>query len=234
MANVTVLGVLFKGRKQDGDFQFMVEQPEHANSVFVICENYMDMLYANENGGGTAALRTKTWPIAKEPRAVGIPTGWSQETGGFRSLIPIVRTLIDLAVDRVVAHIIKYPNVNKVIYSADGTNDNKLGVGIFKKTLSATVCNYMSAAIRDIPQRLTVALSKSNFPTVENLRDQEILAHVPAFIFGQVIHERDRTARIALELQKKMKRAGDKRPADPASGGPSKRNHTITSFVSRY
>ena len=50
-----------------------------------------------EDGGGTAALRTKTWPIAESPCAVGIPTGWSQETGGFISLLPIVKTLIDLS-----------------------------------------------------------------------------------------------------------------------------------------
>ena len=76
-ANVTVFGVFFKGRKKDGDFQYMARRPEHANSVFIICENYMDMLYANEDGDGTAALRTKTWPLAENPCAVGIPTGWS-------------------------------------------------------------------------------------------------------------------------------------------------------------
>tara|TARA_B110000046_G_scaffold185548_1_gene227662 strand:- start:2249 stop:2923 length:675 start_codon:yes stop_codon:yes gene_type:complete len=219
---VVVCGVLFNRLGEEGDFSYMAHQPEHANAVFVICENVCDLFYAKENGGGTAALRTETSPISENPCAVGIPTGWSHETGGFRSLIPVVRTLIDLAVARVVAHLIKYPHVNKVLYSADNVDINMLGAGIFKNTLSAEVCHYMSVAVRDIPQRHASALSKGSFPTFEELRAQEILAPVPAFVFAQVIHERDRTARMYLALKGKLKLAG-----------VNKRRHASTSFVNR-
>ena len=102
MASPVVMGVVYRGKKKDGDFNFMIKRPEHANSVFIICENVHDMILSTENGGGTAVLRDSTWPNSDTPRAVGIPTGWSQETGGFRVLVKEVCTLIDLAIDRVV------------------------------------------------------------------------------------------------------------------------------------
>ena len=68
--NITVLPVLFKGRKKDGDFKYMTGRPEHANSVFILAENYRDMLLATEDGGGTAALRIKTWPNSMISRCV--------------------------------------------------------------------------------------------------------------------------------------------------------------------
>ena len=233
---VTVLGVLFKGRKKDGDFKFMASRPEHANSVFVIGENYMDMLFSTDDGGGTAALRSQTWPNTERPCAVGIPTGWSQETGGFRSLIPVVKTLIDYGVDRIIAHLIKFPHVNKIIYSADSTNGSKIGVGIFKHTLSDEVRDYMSSAVHDIPRRFAVA-SKQRSLTMAQIRNHEITAPVPAFMFAQVIHERDRIARIAAEDKEKLKRlSGSKRSAESAPAGSIdvvKRSRPITSFLAK-
>jgi hypothetical protein len=210
---ITVLPVLFKGRKKDGDFKYMVGRPEHANSLFMVAENYRDMILSTEDGGGTAALRTKTWPTAKSPCAVGIPTGWSQETGGFISLLPIVKTLVDLSINRVIAHLIENPNVNKIIYSADSADDSKIGVGIFKKTLHDDVRDYISSAIHDIPRRFAGALKAAqSFPSTKELREQEITTPVPVFMFAEVIHERARAARVAGEAQEKLKRV-DKKPA---------------------
>lgn len=235
--NITVLPVLFKGRKKDGDFKYMAGRPEHANSVFIVAENYRDMLLSTEDGGGTAALRTKTWPISNAPCAVGIPTGWSQETGGFVSLLPVVKTLVDLSIKRVLAHLIENPHVNKIIYSADSTDDSKLGVGIFKTTLSDDVRNYISSAIHDIPRRFARALKVDPiFPTTEQLRQQEITTPVPVFMFAEVIHERARAARVAGDAQEKLKRL-DKKPAfgigkkpEPTIGR-SGRIQTISHFV---
>lgn len=212
---ITVLPVLFSGRKKDGDFKYMAGRPEHANSLFILAENYRDMLLSTEDGGGTAALRTKTWPNSKSPCAVGIPTGWSQETGGFISLVPIVKTLVDLSINRVVAHLIENRDVNKIIYSADSADDSKIGVGIFKKTLHDDVRDYISSAIHDIPRRFARALkADSRFPTTKQLRQQEISTPVPVFMFAEVIHERARAARVASEAQEKLKRVEKK----PASG----------------
>ena len=235
--NITVLPVLFKGCKKDGDFKYMAERPEHANSVFIVTENYRDMLLSTENGGGTAALRTKTWPTSKAPCAVGIPTGWSQETGGFVSFLPIVKTLVDLSVNRIVAHLLENPHVNKVIYSADSTDDSKIGVGIFKTTLSDDVRDYISSAIHAIPRLFALALKKPTFPTTEQLRQQEITTPVPVFIFAEVIHERARAVRIAGEAQEKLKRV-DKKPAfgignkpDPTIGKSGRIQTTIHHFA---
>jgi len=199
--DICVLPVLFKKRGADGDFKYMSTRPEHTNSVFILAENYRDMLFFTDDGGGTAALRTKTWPNTNNPCAVGVPTGWSQETGGFASLLPIVRTLVDLSIDRVVVHLIEHPHVNTVIYSADSSDDSKIGVGIFKTTLSVQVRDYISDAIHDIPLRFAHAVNDPNRKTMEELRELEITAPVPAFMFAEVIHGERRATRAFAEMK---------------------------------
>lgn len=207
MRTIAVRGVLFTEREKDGDFKYMSARAEHANSVFIVGENYLDMLFNTKDGGGTAAIRTKTWPNTDGPCAVGIPTGWSQESGGFRMLLPVVRKLIDAGIDRVVAHLIKFPHVNEVIYSADIADQSKLGVGIFKSTLSDDVRDYLTTAVHDIPNRFAkVATNPALQKTTEQIREEEItMKEVPAFLFAQVVHESARLARIASDAQKKLK-----------------------------
>ena len=201
--DISVIGVVFKGRKKDGDFKYMATRPEHANTVFIITENYRDMLFSSENGGGTAALRSRTWPLSKTPCAVGIPTGWSQEVGGFVSLLPHVKQLVDLGVERVVAHLIEHPHVKKVIYSADETDHSQLGVGIFKSTLSDEVRKYISSAIHDIPRRFARVLQKPVRKTKEQIRKEETTTPVPAFMFAEVMHAWKCYERIVREAQNK-------------------------------
>ena len=223
--SIAIRPVLFVGKESCGDFAYMAPRPEYANCVFLICENYMDMLFCNENGAGTATLRKRTWPLSKSPCAVGIPTGWSVETGGFRVLVDSIRRLIDLAIDRVIAHLIEHPNVDTVIYSADPTDNAQMGVGIFQATLSQAVREYISTAIHDIPRRHANALAASDFPTMEQLREAEILLPVPAFTFAQVIHERDVLARTVAQLRKNLNASSSteadvrrKRPATTQAG----------------
>lgn len=237
--SIAIHPVLFLGKERCGDFAYMAPRPEYANSVFLICENYMDMLFCNEDGAGTAALRTRTWPLSKSPCAVGIPTGWSVDTGGFRVLVDTVRRLIDLAIDRVIAHLIEHPNVDTVIYSADPTDSQQMGVGIFKNTLSEDVREYISAAIHDIPRRHANALVASDFSTTEQLRDAEILLPVPAFTFAQVIHERDVLLQTVAQLHKKLNASSTeadvhrKRPATTQAGNGASEPRPNTWFFNK-
>ena len=102
---VKVYGVLFSGLNKIGDFAWMVKKQKYNNTLFVIMENFLDAISDDKSaGGGTATLRpftkvndTDTVP----PRAVGIPTGWSMESGGFSHVGIESKRAIDLSVERI-------------------------------------------------------------------------------------------------------------------------------------
>eukprot|EP00966_Prymnesium_polylepis_P111800 2586298-Prymnesium_polylepis.1 len=80
---LTVLGVPFARKNSDGDYKWMVKQAKYDDALFVIMENFADMVGDDRRaGGGTACLRPVTLFHSKQhmkPRATGIPTGWSSE-----------------------------------------------------------------------------------------------------------------------------------------------------------
>eukprot|EP00966_Prymnesium_polylepis_P326238 7382151-Prymnesium_polylepis.1 len=96
-----VYGVLFTGLNKVGDFAWMVMKVKYKNTLFVIMENFLDAISDDKSaGGGTAILR----PLSKvsesdtaPPRAVGIPTGWSTESGGFSHVGIESKRAIDLS-----------------------------------------------------------------------------------------------------------------------------------------
>ena len=194
---VTVTGVVFRRRLEIGDFKWMVTQPEYADAVFLISENYLDMLFDTDNGGGTAILRKKTWPNTKTPRAVGIPTGWSQETGGFRVLDRTVKDVIHLAAMRVIAHLHENPYVKQIIYSADEDDEKLIGCGIFKKTLDPAVIKHISAVIHKLPDLYT----STSAQTTASIRKKEY-----SFVqLAQALHERDWIMRQMREMKAKKR-----------------------------
>eukprot|EP00966_Prymnesium_polylepis_P285179 6587551-Prymnesium_polylepis.1 len=75
-------------------------------------ENFLDMLSDKQiAGGGSACLRTLTlrgmsipdsMAASSMPRAVGIPSGWSADVGGFRQMDrDYVKKAIDISVERI-------------------------------------------------------------------------------------------------------------------------------------
>lgn len=210
---ITIRGVIFRGRKRPGDFKTDLVRKEHANSLFLISENFLDMLFATENGGGTAAIRDQTWPNTDAPRAVGVPTGWSQDTGGFRALDNTVKQVIDLAMRRVLVHLRDHPHVNTVIYSADAEDPKLIGSGIFKTTLDPAVLRYISDSIWALPAKHAKMKQGSHKPTMLEIRQEEY-RYVQ---LAQALHERDVALRKLRELSSKL--AGKKR-AEPST--PSK------------
>ena len=77
---VDVLRSRFTGTGQDGDFAWMITQPEYARTLFVFNDNEEEF-YAHlrggqhtcSPGGGNAAIRP--WQCRDEPHAAGVPTG---------------------------------------------------------------------------------------------------------------------------------------------------------------
>lgn len=170
---VTVVATTFKGRKKDGDFKWMVKQPENDDALFIIAENYLDSVRDDASeGGGTACLRMLTPDRVADgvvPRAVGIPTGWSLQTRGFSQLDSLyVKTIIDLSLDRASIVLSQHPQIKRLIYSSDAADPLLVGVGIFGDTLCPNVRKYISDQIQKLPAR------QQNKRTLDQVRRAEL------------------------------------------------------------
>ncbi len=77
---VAVLKSRFEGAGREGDFSWMIFQPQHERTLFVFNDNE-EQFYAHVSGshhdcgagGGNAAIRP--WQCGEEARAAGVPTG---------------------------------------------------------------------------------------------------------------------------------------------------------------
>lgn len=168
-AALEVVPSVFKRKGEDGDFEYMVTQPEYKNSLFVICTNFYMMLTSRKAQAGTAVLMPLTYdpshlqrgePLEERPQAAGIPTGWSVHTGGFRSLPDDDMDYVKEAIDNSfhLLHIlliyfrdIKKEPYDKVIFSADSADARMIGMnGIFGKTIGQDVVDYVSLKIHEL------------------------------------------------------------------------------------
>ena len=208
---VVVSGQVYSGKNRDGDYAWMVKQPQYQTSVFIVMENFLDMIYTSDNGGGTAAFRSKTWPTAGEGAvAVGVPTGWSQETNGFKHLDHTVKGVIDCAIARLCTHLHLNPHVTRIVYSADEKDPRRVGSKIFK--VDDAVLQYISDRIHAVPD-LVRRNEGRVYPTLAEIRTKEIKKYAQ---LAQAFHERDRALRSLRELQEKHA-VGAKRPREAAS-----------------
>ena len=92
---------VFKDRGVDGDFGWMIQQPQFARSLFVFNDNESQFLAFHEGepsglsaGGGNAIIRP--YQESKPQRAAGVPTG---DHGGYSELSPQIKQTIDRAIE---------------------------------------------------------------------------------------------------------------------------------------
>ena len=155
-----VRGILYTTKGAEGDFQWMIKQPQYNNTLFIFMENFVDaMRQDSEAGGGTACLRP--YSLYHQPDssyklcAAGVPTGWSHETHGFSIMDADVKQAIDLAFERIVILLYgRLQHVTEVIFSADSNAPNMIGTGIFKKTIGHDVVHYISQRLKGLPSEV--------------------------------------------------------------------------------
>ncbi len=123
---------VFQGGGCDGDFGWMIKQPEFARSLFIFNDNetqFEDFHQGRPSGlsagGGNAIIRP--YQGIKPQRAAGIPTG---DHGGYSELSPQVCLTIDRAIQYIRA-LLQSGDYDEVVFSYDSKNDT-LGTGIFK------------------------------------------------------------------------------------------------------
>ena len=123
---------VFQGGGCDGDFGWMIKQPEFARSLFIFNDNetqFEDFHQGRPSGlsagGGNAIIRP--YQGTKPQRAAGIPTG---DHGGYSELSPHVCQTIDRAI-QYIRGLLQSGDYDEVVFSYDSKNDT-LGAGIFK------------------------------------------------------------------------------------------------------
>ena len=124
-----VLKTKFTQCDKDGDFEWMIKQKEHRNSLFIFNENFKDSCNQNlVDGGGTAVLRKYCWRFQTRPLSHGICTGWSKSSGAFEDLNYYSLRCIEINFQRLY-HILRNYIYDKIIFSAD--DEGLLGCSIF-------------------------------------------------------------------------------------------------------
>jgi len=129
---ITVIPSTYSGRGQAGDYEWMLNQPEYENTLFIFNDNeeQFDAFVKGESsgftrGGGNAAIR----PFRKNspPRAAGVPTGKSG--CGYSSLDEPTKAKIDQAFT-VITDLLETGNYESIVFSANKTKTD-IGTGIF-------------------------------------------------------------------------------------------------------
>jgi hypothetical protein len=132
---IRVIGSIYQGADQVGDFRWMIEQPEYDDVLFIFNDNEEQFWAHHDNpdshagcarGGGNAAIRP--YQCQSPPRAAGIPTGAAGE--GYARLTPQTQQVIDEALASIRA-LLATGRYRWVIYSADKSGQG-LGTGIFQ------------------------------------------------------------------------------------------------------
>lgn len=140
------------GHGQPGDFAWMIDRPEYADSLFVFNDNAQEFAAHRGHppgsrrcraGGGNAVIRPyQCHPVV---RASGIPTGSAGQ--GFAELSPPVRALIDEAIGNI-ERITGECGYRRVFFSATPSGD--LGTGIFR--VGGDVKSYVLRRLRSLDQ----------------------------------------------------------------------------------
>jgi hypothetical protein len=151
---VDVIGSVFTGRGKPGDFAWMIEQADYADTLFVFNDNEEQFLAHRRDptdprgcvrGGGNAAIRP--YRCTDPVRAAGVPTGVGG--AGYAGLTEENRRVIDDAVG-VVRDLVRSGNHRRVIYSAADAS-GRLGTGIFE--VGDDVKTYIVDRLRSLSAR---------------------------------------------------------------------------------
>ena len=142
---IEIIGTEFKKVGEYGDFNWMINQTEYSDSLFI----YNDDTESKNKytiGKGNAVIRqySENNPSIEKPRSAGIPTG-TRKNGGFMSLTEEIKSEIDYSIENIKSILKKY-KYSKVYYSADSKGN--LGTGIFK--VNKEVINYITEEINSL------------------------------------------------------------------------------------
>lgn len=160
MNTVELIRTQFTHQGVDGDFAHMVNDPKYDGALFVYPENVYQLLKnTTKPGSGAAIIRPYSRASGLSiPRAVGIVTGWTPITGGFRQLEDSEKHMIDLGIQRLRRTLIDNPTYyTSIIISVDPMNPTLFGGSIFADTIGNDVILYITAQLTTLVRTLNTA-----------------------------------------------------------------------------
>jgi len=172
---VVITPMHYNSVTKEGCFKTMLERNEADNAIIVYNENVIDYLDWDDSraGAGSAKIRPYAWPYNqdKKPRVIGLPTGFSSASKGFEQLDRDTKEAIDSTIQRLILFCRQYHDIERIIYSADESNDQILGTGLFK--VNHEVLTYISSMLWKIPSM--VDNGGLNIRSLEKIRERELL-----------------------------------------------------------
>lgn len=143
-----VIGLIYKGNDQYGDFNWMINQEDYYNCLFIFNDN-LEHHFSPKVGAGNAIIRKYNCYNKKllKPRSFGIPTG-TMKNGGFDELTIEVKFIIDKCFEHL-KQIIKKYNYDTIIFSRDKDKDkDKLGTSLFE--VDSEVIDYITTKLYEL------------------------------------------------------------------------------------
>ena len=164
------------------DFKKMVvDVVNTGNSIFLFNDNYVDRT-SESMGANTAAIR----PLAfTDPiRAVGIPTGWSAQSGGFKTLSQDVQKAITCAFERLNTVLTEQPDCTTIYYSADAADPESFGYKLFapcdevKKYLKKKLAGVVKRFDENAPIKFSKIEATEH--RLEDVAIRDMISNMPA------------------------------------------------------
>ena len=172
---VVIVPIHYNHKTQEGCFKTMLEQQQTTDAIIVFNDNVLDHLDWDDStpGAGSAKIRPYAWQYNQNetPRVVGLPTGFSSASKGFKTLDRDAKEAIDATIQRLVVFCRKHPSIRRIIYAADKNNDKMLGTGIFE--VDEQVLKYISTMLWKIPTLVDDV--DLNMKSLEKIRAKELL-----------------------------------------------------------
>ena len=165
------------------DFKKMIlrTMKEGENAIFLFNDNFIDRTRESP-GANSAAVRP--FAFSEPTRSMGIPTGWSTESGGFDELNQNVKTVITCAFERLNHVLHDQPEFNIIYYPADAEDTDNFGFSLFKPC--DEVKKYLKKHLQAINERLgEQKISKytkidATEHKLEDVGIMEMITHMPA------------------------------------------------------
>ncbi len=142
---LVLYGTIFSGPGKLGDFNWMCNQPEYVNALFIFNDNE-EFHETCRAGGGNAIMRkyNKYNKNLEKPKSAGIPTG-TLTLGGYTQLDAHVIKVVDKAIEEI-RELIKNYNYDGIYYAV--APNGKLGTGLFD--VGKDVVEYIDGKINSL------------------------------------------------------------------------------------
>jgi len=169
--DVQIIGTIFSGIGNYGDFDKMIKSGKHNDAIFIYNDNEEE--YYNKSsrkGAGNAIIRkyNQFSKYSDNPMSVGIPTG-TLEFGGYTNLNDENKIIIDDCILNLIK-IIKTYKKTKIFYSAKN-HTGILGTGIFK--VSEDVLKYITNQIFNLTSKEILVIKSIKNNSFKEEKDED-------------------------------------------------------------